>query len=576
MKFTELQLRQPLLDAVAKQGFTNPTPIQEATIPLLLDGHNVIGQAQTGTGKTAAFGLPLLEKIDANKRQAQAIVVTPTRELANQVSVELQGLGQFKKVSLVTIYGGVSIGNQIKDIKKGAQILVCTPGRLIDLMNRNVIKLDQVKTLVLDEADEMLNMGFIEDIERIIQEIPNRDQTVLFSATMSKDIEKIAERFIKDHERVTIESKTVSAETVEQYFSRLKDNEKFEALVRFIELHQPTAALIFARTKKRVDEIVHGLKQMSYLAEGIHSDFTQAQRTRVLDEFKKGTIDILVGTDVAARGLDVEHITHVYNFDVPQDSESYVHRIGRTGRAGETGVSVTFVQPKETDYLKMIESDIKRQLLPLKPPTDSEVAQNQLAYAVEEIERTINLEDLSDYYDAAEELLNSYKAKSLVAMLIQQLTTQAKDASNVKISPQRPLPSKFKKKGKSKRSNNYRGNRGGKGSRGRNNRRSGNRSRSEKGGRNGNGNHGDSGQRDNQSKRGGNGSHGRKDNRGGNGNHDGNGSRGRNGKRNGQSYQGKRGGKNKRKSNSENRLGHNKSNRKNKGAQNRRRRNKRN
>lgn len=459
MNFKELNLSQPLLQAIEKQGFTEPTPIQKETIPLLMDGHNVIGQAQTGTGKTAAFGLPLLDKIDENKRVAQAIIVTPTRELANQVSSELQALGKYKKLSMVTIFGGVSIGNQIKDIKKGAQVLICTPGRLIDLMNRDVLKLKQVKTLVLDEADEMLNMGFIEDIERIISEIPNREQTVLFSATMSKDIEKIAERFIKQAKRVTIESKTLSATSVEQYYSRLKDKEKFEKLIRFIELHQPKAALIFARTKKRVDEIVHGLKQMNYSAEGIHSDFSQSQRTRVLEEFKKGKIDILVGTDVAARGLDVEHITHVYNFDVPQDAESYVHRIGRTGRAGETGVSVTFIQPKETDYLKMIESTINQQLLPLKPPTERELQQNQLDYALAEIEKTINLEDLSEFYEASEELLQSYKAKSLVAMLIHQLTTQAADASAVEISPQRPLPSKFKKKSRSKRSNKQRPNR---------------------------------------------------------------------------------------------------------------------
>lgn len=470
MKFTDLKLSEPLLKAVEKQGFTEPSPIQEQTIPLLLEGHNVIGQAQTGTGKTAAFGLPLLEKIDPNKKQAQAIIVTPTRELANQVSSEIKKLGQFKKVTTATIYGGVSIGSQIKDIKRGVQILICTPGRLIDLMNRKVIKLNEVKTLVLDEADEMLNMGFIDDVKRIISEIPNRDQTVLFSATMSKEIEKIANQFIKNPERVTIESKTLSASSVEQYYTRLKDGEKFETLIRLMELHQPKAALIFARTKKRVDEIVSGLKQLNYTAAGIHSDFSQAQRTRALEQFKRGSFDILVGTDVAARGLDVEDITHVYNFDVPQDAESYVHRIGRTGRAGEKGVSVTFVQPKETEYLKMIESAINQQLLPMKPPTAKELKQSQLEAAVAEIEQTINLEDLSGYYDAADELLNSYKARSLVAMLIHELTVSESKASDIKISSQHPLPSKFKKKQKSnsnKRGGHQRRNRNS--NRGRNN-----------------------------------------------------------------------------------------------------------
>lgn len=452
MYFSDLHLSKNLQKAIGELGFLEPTPIQEATIPLVLAGHNVIGQAQTGTGKTAAFGLPLLEKINPNTNQTQAIIVTPTRELASQVAKDLRAYSQYKDLSIVTIYGGVSIGKQMKEVKRGAQVLVCTPGRLIDLMNRNVLKLNQVQTLVLDEADEMLNMGFIEDIERIIEDLPNRQQTLLFSATMSKDIEKVAERFIKNPERVTIDSKTLSATNVDQYFTRLKDKEKFPTLVGFLEVHQPQAALIFARTKKRVDEIVRGLQQMDYSAEGIHSDFTQAQRTSVLKAFKEGRIDILVGTDVAARGLDVEQISHVYNFDVPQDAESYVHRIGRTGRAGETGMSVTFIQPRETDYLRMIESAINQQLSPLKPPTQADLAKSQMVQVYDEIDQTIATEDLSDFYPAAEDLLNSYKAKSLVAMLISQLVTSSDKALEVKISPQKALPQKVKKKSANKNS----------------------------------------------------------------------------------------------------------------------------
>lgn len=476
MNFSQLNLSQDLLKAIESQGFTEPTPIQIETIPLLLEGHNLIGQAQTGTGKTAAFGIPVLEAIDSHVKDTQTIIVAPTRELASQVAKELQVLAKFKKVSIVTIFGGVNIGNQIKEIKRGGQILVCTPGRLIDLMNRGVLKLKQTHTLVLDEADEMLNMGFVDDIEKIIAEIPNRRQTIMFSATMSKDIEKIAQRFIQNPKRVTIESKTLSATSVDQYFCRLKDNEKFETLVDFMQLHQPSASLIFARTKKRVDEIVRGLKRMNYTAEGIHSDFSQSQRTRVLEEFKGGRIDVLVGTDVAARGLDVEQISHVYNFDVPQDAESYVHRIGRTGRAGGQGTSVTFVQPQETDYLRMIETAISQKLQPIKPPTRQQLVESQMHQALVEIEETVNLKDLSDYYRAADELLNHYKAKSLVAMLIQKLTNTSGDASKVKISPQRALPSKFKNKpkgkkpnykGRGKRSNNH--NQGNRQSRRRNN-----------------------------------------------------------------------------------------------------------
>lgn len=465
MKFNELDLLPELLKSVQNMGFEETTPIQEQTIPLALAGKDVIGQAQTGTGKTAAFGLPMLQKIDVKNHNVQGLVIAPTRELAIQTQEELFRLSKDKRVKVTCVYGGADIGRQIKQIKGGAQIVVGTPGRMLDHIRRKTLKLNQVQTLVLDEADEMLNMGFIEDIETIIQEVPAERQTLLFSATMPAPIKRIGERFMQDPETVRIKTKTLSASTIEQYYTKARDNEKFDIMTRLLDVQNPKSAIVFGRTKRRVDELAKGLEMRGYQAEGIHGDLSQGKRMSVLKDFKKGKIDILVATDVAARGLDVSGLSHVYNYDIPQDPESYVHRIGRTGRAGEEGVAVTFVTPHEMGYLRTVEKLTKQPMTSLRPPTNDEALESQLQTAMADIQEMIDQNGLDKYEAAAEKLLSSYSAEDLAAALVKNMVKDPTDVP-VSITPQRPLPSKDKRRGGGrggKGKGNYSSNRRGKG-----------------------------------------------------------------------------------------------------------------
>lgn len=489
MKFNELNIAPEILKSVERMGFEETTPIQEQTIPLALEGKDVIGQAQTGTGKTAAFGLPMLQKIDQNNRNVQGLVIAPTRELAIQTQEELFRLSKDKRVRVTCVYGGADIRRQIKQIKGGAQIVVGTPGRLLDHIRRKTLKLDQVETLVLDEADEMLNMGFIEDIESIISEVPSERQTLLFSATMPTPIKRIAERFMKSPETVKIKTKTLSAATIEQFYTKARDNEKFDVLTRLIDVQNPTSAIIFGRTKRRVDELAKGLEMRGYQAEGIHGDLSQSKRMSVLNDFKKGKMDILVATDVAARGLDVTGLTHVYNYDIPQDPESYVHRIGRTGRAGEKGVSVTFVTPQEMGYLRTIENLTKQEISSLRPPTNDEALESQLESAMDDIRKTITENGLDKYHTAAEKLLSAYSSEDIAAALVKSMVKDPTDVP-VTITPQRPLPSKDRKR----KGGNSGGGRGG-------NRRNSNRSGSSNNKRSGNRRGDSKGRRDNYRKK---------------------------------------------------------------------------
>ena len=340
MKFNELGLDSALLESIEKMGFEEATPIQAQTIPKALQGLDVIGQAQTGTGKTASFGLPMLQKIDPSKKGVQGLVIAPTRELAIQTQEELFRLGRDKKVRVQAVYGGADINRQIRQLKENPQIVVGTPGRLLDHISRRTLKLATVETLVLDEADEMLNMGFLEDIESIIKQVPENRQTLLFSATMPDDIKRIGVQFMKDPEHVRIKSNEMTATLIDQYFVKCKDYEKFDIMTRLLDVQTPELTIVFGRTKRRVDELARGLEMRGYRAEGIHGDLSQQKRMSVLRDFKNNHLDILVATDVAARGLDISGVTHVYNYDIPQDPESYVHRIGRTGRAGQEGMSV--------------------------------------------------------------------------------------------------------------------------------------------------------------------------------------------------------------------------------------------
>lgn len=390
MKFSELGLSESLLKAIKRSGYEEATPIQEQTIPMVLDNQDVIGQAQTGTGKTAAFGLPIIEHVDTNSADIQALIISPTRELAIQTQEELYRLGKDKHAKVQVVYGGADIRRQINNLKNHPQILVGTPGRLLDHINRRTVKLENLKTLVLDEADEMLNMGFLEDIESIIKKTPATRQTLLFSATMPPEIKKIGVQFMTDPKQVKIKAKELTTELIDQYYVRSRDFEKFDTMTRLIDVQDPDLTIVFGRTKRRVDELSKGLIARGYNAAGIHGDLTQQRRSQIMNRFKAGKIDILVATDVAARGLDISGVTHVYNYDIPQDPDSYVHRIGRTGRAGHHGVSLTFVTPNEMDYLREIEKLTKVRMLPLKPPSEEEAFKGQVASALNQIEDLID------------------------------------------------------------------------------------------------------------------------------------------------------------------------------------------
>ncbi|UQS82319.1 DEAD/DEAH box helicase [Bombilactobacillus folatiphilus] len=441
MKFSELNLDQDILAAVTEAGFEEATPIQAQTIPLVLSGVDVIGQAQTGTGKTASFGLPLLQTVDTHDSHVQALVISPTRELAVQTQEELHRLGRHRHVAVQAVYGGSDIRRQIQSLRNHPQIVVGTPGRVLDHIKRHTLKLDQVQTVVLDEADEMLDMGFVEDIESILKNVQAEHQTLLYSATMPRPIMNIAEKFMKDPKIVQIKSKELTADNIEQYVVRSKEFEKFNTMTRLFDVQKPELAVIFGRTKRRVDEITRGLKARGYNAEGIHGDLSQQKRMSVLKQFKAGKLEYLVATDVAARGLDISGVSHVYNYDIPQDPDSYVHRIGRTGRAGHSGVSVTFVSPNEMSYLRGIEQLTKVRMMPLKPPTNEQALAGQLEDASAQIAHDLKSQHLTKFEVAAQELIEQYDATELVELLLKSLTKDP-EAIPVKITPERPLPNR--------------------------------------------------------------------------------------------------------------------------------------
>ncbi|WP_203268651.1 DEAD/DEAH box helicase [Streptococcus uberis] len=480
MKFTEFNLSEDIQSAVVTAGFEKASPIQEMTIPLALEGKDVIGQAQTGTGKTAAFGLPTLNKIRTDENIIQALVIAPTRELAVQSQEELFRFGRDKGVKVRSVYGGSSIDKQIKALKSGAHIVVGTPGRLLDLIKRKALKLDHVETLILDEADEMLNMGFLEDIEAIISRVPSERQTLLFSATMPAPIKEIGVKFMKNPEHVQIKNKELTNVNVEQFYVRVKEQEKFDTMTRLMDVDQPELSIVFGRTKRRVDEITRGLKLRGFRAEGIHGDLDQNKRLRVIRDFKGDQIDILVATDVAARGLDISGVTHVYNYDITQDPESYVHRIGRTGRAGKTGESITFVSPNEMGYLSMIENLTKKQMKPLKPATAEEAFQAKKKVALKKIERDFADEAIRSNFDKfkadALKLASEFTPEELALYILSLTVQDPADLPEVEIAREKPLPFKYVGGGHGG------GKKGNKGGRGRDNRGRGGRDNDRRGG----------------------------------------------------------------------------------------------
>ncbi|MYV06191.1 MULTISPECIES: DEAD/DEAH box helicase [Furfurilactobacillus] len=442
MKFAELGLNKALLKAIDDSGYEEATPIQAETIPLVMQGLDVIGQAQTGTGKTAAFGLPILDKIDTENPNVQALIVSPTRELAIQTQEELYRLGKHEHARVQVVYGGADIRRQINSLKNHPQIVVGTPGRLLDHINRKTVRLDHVQTLVLDEADEMLDMGFVDDIESIIKQVPEKRQTLLFSATMPDKIKRIGVQFMKEPHEVRIKAKELTTDLVDQFYVKSKEYEKFDLMTHLFDVQDPDLTIVFGRTKRRVDELSKGLEARGYNAAGIHGDLTQQRRSQILKQFRDGKLDILVATDVAARGLDISGVTHVYNYDIPQDPESYVHRIGRTGRAGHHGTSLTFVTPNEMDYLREIEKLTKVRMLPLKPPSAAEAFAGQLSAAENKVADLVKETDTSKFDKEATELLDRYDAEELVAALLSNLTPGDEHDTPVHITPERPLPSR--------------------------------------------------------------------------------------------------------------------------------------
>lgn len=422
--FEDLHLDRKILAALKDMGFEEPSPIQKGAIPLALEGEDLIGQAQTGTGKTAAFGIPIIQKINEKDRHIQALVMSPTRELCIQVADEISKIGRTKRVRVLPVYGGQPIERQIRSLKRGIQVIIGTPGRLLDHIRRGTIDLEYVNFLVLDEADEMLDMGFVDDMENIIKNVPPERQTMLFSATMPRPILSISKKYMRAPKMVAIHKEVVTAPTIDQYYYETRD--KVDGLCRILDTTDDCKMIIFCRTKKGVDELVIALATRGYEAEGLHGDLSQNQRDRVMKKFRSGQVDILVATDVAARGLDIDNITHVVNFDVPSDSESYVHRIGRTGRAGNSGVALTFITPREFRQLKLIERSIKTKILRGTLPTDASVLERQREQIVSKMQTILEQDRYQDYLPIVETLEKDYDIQDIAAAALKFMQEGAK------------------------------------------------------------------------------------------------------------------------------------------------------
>ena len=421
LKFEDFGLSIDVLDALEKKGFEEPSDIQKLVIPeLLKERTHLIGQAQTGTGKTAAFGIPILETIEADKT-VKALVLTPTRELANQVSDEIYSLKGKKDIKVLAVYGGAAIENQIKKLKSGVDIVVGTPGRVMDLMRKKVLKVNNLDYFVLDEADEMLNMGFIEDIELILEETNEEKKMLFFSATMPKEIMSIAKKFMDNYKLLKVKKEELTTDLTEQIYYEVKQEDKFEALCRVLDYEQNFYGIVFCRTKSEVDEVTNKLKARNYDAECIHGDITQALRQKALDLFKKKVLTVLVATDVAARGIDVSNLTHVINYAIPQEAESYVHRIGRTGRAGQKGIAITFVTPREASKLAQIKritkTDIKRESI----PDINEIIEAKKEALIAYIDEIIKEEDFVSYEGLAEKLMEDRDPKHVISSILRHV-----------------------------------------------------------------------------------------------------------------------------------------------------------
>ncbi|MDO6593809.1 DEAD/DEAH box helicase [Neptuniibacter sp. 1_MG-2023] len=415
LSFAELGLAASVLKTLDEIGYETPSPIQAATIPHLLEGRDLLGVAQTGTGKTAAFALPLLSRLDLKSRNTQLLILAPTRELAIQVAEACQTYARsLPDFHVLPIYGGQAYDSQLRQLKRGAQVVVGTPGRVMDHMRRGSLKLNNLQALVLDEADEMLRMGFIDDVEWVLEHTPNERQIALFSATMPAQIKKVAQTHLNNPAEIRIQSKTATATTIAQKYLRVSGNQKLDALTRILEMQTFDAMLIFVRTKSATVELAEKLAARGYACEALNGDISQNLRERTVEKLKRGHIDILVATDVVARGLDVERISHVLNYDIPYDTESYIHRIGRTGRAGRSGEAILFVSPREQRMLKSIERATRQQIEQMQLPSTNDINEKRVKRFVDRISETIENQDIEFYKNLLTEYQQEHDADPLV------------------------------------------------------------------------------------------------------------------------------------------------------------------
>ena len=421
IKFEDLGLSQDTLKAVKEKGFENPSEIQALVIPeLLKERTHLIGQAQTGTGKTAAFALPILELLKPEKK-VKAIILTPTRELAVQVSEEIYSLKGKKEIKVLAVYGGASIETQLKNLKKGIDIVVGTPGRVMDMMRKKALDLSMLEYFILDEADEMLNMGFIDDIKEILSKTNDDKKMLFFSATMPKEILAIAKEFMPGHKTLKVDKKELTTNLTEQIYFEVRPDDKFEALCRVLDYRPDFYGIVFCKTKQDVDEVTKKLKARGYDCECIHGDITQGLREKTLDLFKQKILNILVATDVAARGIDVSDLTHVINYSIPQESEAYVHRIGRTGRAGKKGIAITFVTPKEANKLMQIKRLTKSEIRKERIPNVEDILEAKKEYLISSIEEIILENDYTQYLDLSRKILKNRNAEVILSAMLRHI-----------------------------------------------------------------------------------------------------------------------------------------------------------
>lgn len=462
MRFSDLNLSSELLRAIDDLGFESPSEVQEASIPIILEGCDVLAQAQTGTGKTASFGIPIIEGMEENAKDLQALVLVPTRELARQVSEELKKLAKYKKfINIVPIYGGADMGKQLRDLKRGASIVVGTPGRVMDHMKRKTIRLDGLKFLTFDEADEMFDMGFRYDMKTIIERTnPNR-QTLFFSATFDNDIREFSRLYQRDPAKVIIEKKELTAEKIEQFYLELNRNMKTEILNRLILIHKPKKSIIFCNTKRMVEALEVEIAQRGYKVDSLHGDMRQSSRDNVMKKFRKGTIDVLIATDVAARGLDVSDIDLVFNYDLPQQAEYYVHRIGRTARAGKKGASFTFVTSRDSPKFKEIEKYANIKMEKMKLPIKADVERESLDNLFDKVNKNIlKAEDQANYTEVLNKLLAEGHSLYDISASLLKLVNESTNKTKIKELDRVDYGKKFEMSKKSKSSDRSRDKRG--------------------------------------------------------------------------------------------------------------------